>query len=300
MPARASRRLTPGEVVALVRRAQHGDRRARDRVVTEHMRLVRAVAARYRDLGLPVEDLAQEGAIGLLGAIAAFDPSHGAAFSTFAHLRVRNAVLRALTSAGRPLRLPKTIVERRHVLARASARLSAAGRRASPEALAAETGLDLDDVVEALGAPSAAASLDAPVRDGLTLAEVVPDGTAVDPQAELLADERRRLVSAAIDGLPARRKDVVRSYFGVACEPENLAEIGARLDVSQQRARAIRDDALHDLADELTGATQRGWGSPTRRRRPRKATVQPRGRAPGRSCERAEGGRDRADPLRER
>jgi RNA polymerase primary sigma factor len=116
MRSRAPRRLSPGEIVQLVRRAQEGDRRARDRVVADHMRLVRAVALRYRDLGLALDDLVQEGAIGLLSAIDAFDPRHGAAFSTFAHLRVRNAVLRALTSTGRSVRLPKTLVERRHAL----------------------------------------------------------------------------------------------------------------------------------------------------------------------------------------
>jgi RNA polymerase primary sigma factor len=248
---RAPRRLSPGETAQLVRRAQQGDRQARDRVVSDHMRLVRAVALRYRDLGLPVDDLVQEGAIGLLSAVEAFDPRRGAAFSTFAHLRVRNAVLRALTSNGRPVRLPKTLVERRHALTRADERLLAQGSPRSVEALADETGLSVDEVVEALTAPAATASLDAPVRDGLTLEDLVADPTAVDPEAELLADERHRVVAAALGRLSPRRQAVISRYFGLAGDGANLGEIGAELDISQQRARAIRDDALHDLASAL-------------------------------------------------
>ena len=251
---RASRLLSPGEVARLVRRAQDGDRRARDRIVADHMRLVRAVALRYRGLGLPVEDLVQEGAIGLLSAIEGFDARHGAAFSTFAHLRVRNAVLRALTKTGRPLRLPRTIVERRHVVSRAEERLSATGRRPSIDELSQETGLDVEDVVEVMTAPSGAASLDAPLREGLTLEDLVPDPSAADPEALLLAAERRRIVSAALERLSPRRRDVIRRYFGLAQDAENLGEIGAGLEVSQQRARTIRDDALRDLASELDGA----------------------------------------------
>jgi RNA polymerase primary sigma factor len=215
------------------------------------MRLVRAVAVRYRDLGLPFEDLVQEGAIGLLSAIDAFDARHGAAFSTFAHLRVRNAVMRALTTSGRPVRLPKLLVERRHLLSRADERLLAAGRRPSIEALSEETGLTVDEVVEALTAPAATASLDAPVRDGLTVEDLVADPSAVDPEAELFEDERHRAVSAALGHLSPRHQGVITRYFGLAGDEANLGQIGTELDVSAQRARAIRDDALHDLADEL-------------------------------------------------
>jgi RNA polymerase primary sigma factor len=248
------RRPSPGEIARLVARARRGDRRAREQVVSLHLRLVRAVAGRYRGLGLPYEDLVQEGAIGLLDAIDRFDARRGTSFSTYAHLRVRNAVTRAVTENGRALRLPKAVVERRRLLARAGERLGVDGHRPSVDELADVTGFGAHDVVDALAAPGRPASLDAPLPDGSTLEALVPDPCADDPEDRLLVDERRRLVDDAVARLAPRRRLVVRRYFGLAREPESLGEIAAELDVSSQRARAIRDDALDDLADELEDA----------------------------------------------
>ena len=84
----------------LLASAKAGDRRARQRLVELRMGLVRSVAYRYRDLGLPLDDLVQEGAIGLLDAVARFDSSRGASFATYARWCVR----RATTSLSCPVR----------------------------------------------------------------------------------------------------------------------------------------------------------------------------------------------------
>ena len=93
----------------LIERARSGDRDARRRLVDGHMGPVRSLARRYREMGLPVEDLEQEGAIGLLEAIEHFDPLRGASFSTYAYWRARRAMTHALTDHGRLLRLPKRV-----------------------------------------------------------------------------------------------------------------------------------------------------------------------------------------------
>jgi len=99
-----------GHSERLAARARKGDRIARTRLVEEHMGLVRSVAFRYGNLGLPVEDLVQEGAIGLLTAIDDYDPSRGAAFSTYAFWRVRAAVTHALTAQGQLIRVPRPVL----------------------------------------------------------------------------------------------------------------------------------------------------------------------------------------------
>ena len=91
----------------LLRAARRGDRGARARVVDCHLPLVRALAARYRDFGLPLDDLVQEGVIGLLDAIDHYDPSRGPAFEPYARFRVRRAIRNALTEQARLFRLPK-------------------------------------------------------------------------------------------------------------------------------------------------------------------------------------------------
>ena len=130
---------------SLLRAAQRGDRTARDELVTSNLGLVRSVAARYRDLGLPFDDLVQEGAIGLLDAIDHYDPGRGASFESYSRFRIRRAIRNALTDKARLIRLPKQVVERRRAIERAEARLTAAaaGRTPSPAEIASVTGLSV-------------------------------------------------------------------------------------------------------------------------------------------------------------
>ena len=105
---------------------------AREQLVASNLDLVRSIAAHYRDLGLPLEDLVQEGAIGLLDAIDHYDPDRGASFETYASFRIRRAVRNALTDKARLIRLPKQVVERRRAIERAEARLTAASGGRTP------------------------------------------------------------------------------------------------------------------------------------------------------------------------
>ena len=232
----------------LVMRAQRGDGDARRRLVEEHMGLVRSLARRYRGMGLPVEDLVQEGAIGLLEAIDHFDARNGASFPTYAYWRVRRTMTHALTEHGRLLRLPKRVLERRRAIADATAVLANTGRRPTASALAAETDLTADDVVAALAAPTTIASLDAPFDDGSTLEAALADPAATEPSAEAIAGSERARLLEAMRGLSARQREVVSAHFGLGCEPRTLGEIARELNVSPARVRAIENDALQRLA----------------------------------------------------
>lgn len=218
------------------------------------MGLVRSVAGRYRELGLPVEDLVQEGAIGLLEAIDRYDPANGAAFSTYAFWRVRQSITHALTDRGRLLRLPKDVLERRRALARAGSTLTSTGRRPTPRALAEATDLSLAEVADALDAPGTTASLDAPLADGRPLETALADPAASDPEATVLAELEREALERALDRLPPRQRAVIDAHFGLDGEPRTLAQVGAALHVSPARVRAIEREALHDLAVELEPA----------------------------------------------
>ena len=138
----------------LLRAAQRGDPRSRELLVQAHLGLVRSVASHYRELGLPLDDLIQEGSLGLLDAIDRYDPCHGATFETYARFRVRRAIRNALTDQARLIRLPKQVVERRRAISRAEARLAteASGRAPTPAQLAVDTGLSVAAVVDARAA----------------------------------------------------------------------------------------------------------------------------------------------------
>ena len=244
----------------LLRAAQRGDRRSREQVVTAYLGLVRSVASRYRDLGLPFDDLVQEGSVGLLEAIDRFDPSRGATFDAYARFRIRRAIRNALTDQSRLIRLPKQVVQRRRAIGAAEARLAAeaAGRPATPVQLAAATGLSVDAVENARSAGLAPISLDERLLpDGSSLENVIADSTAADPELSALEHEQAELLKAALDELPNRQRYILDHRWGISGEPVTIADLAAELDLSPRRTQTIGRDALYELKAALGPATAR-------------------------------------------
>jgi RNA polymerase sigma factor (sigma-70 family) len=229
--------------------AKEGDRRARDHVVLENLGLVRAIAARYRDLGLPFEDLVQEGTVGLLQAIDDYRPERAVAFSTYAFWHIRRAITRALTNEGRLVRLPRQVIERRRAVLRAWSALAAGnGHAPSPAEIAAATGLPLPSVEELLALPAPLVSLDEPVGDtGLTMAELLADVSAADPEAEAVAHERGQVLAEALSHLSERKRAVIAAHFGLDGPSQSLQEVGHELRLSAQRTRELEQEALFEL-----------------------------------------------------
>ena len=240
----------------LVRAAARGDRGAHERLAAEYLPTVRSIAHRYRDLGLPLDDLVQEGSLGLIDAIERFDRGRSDDFGVYARWRIRRAILNALTEQGRLVRLPKRIVEYRRALAHLDEEaMKTNGHAASAEDLAAATGLSIAAVSDARGVPFATVSIDRPASidggDGTTLGSMLPDLGACDPEHEAVEHETALLVDGAVERLPARQRDVVSRHFGIGGSPESLVAIGNELHISAQRARAIERSAFSRLADEL-------------------------------------------------
>jgi RNA polymerase sigma factor (sigma-70 family) len=248
--ARRSPRLSDERELLLAAKAR--DRAARQRLVELHAGLVRSVASHYRDLGLPIEDLVQEGSIGLLEAIERFDAARGASFSTYARWCVRRAITRALTDNSRLVRLPKGVVERNRAVAQTRSSLRARlGHDPTAEEIAAAAGLPLAAVTDAMVALSIA-SLDEPVTpDGSPLEQLVADPSAAQPETTALAHERELAVAKAVAKLPPRQRRVIEAYFGLGGEQRSLVELAEELALSPQRARALEHDALHRLWGEL-------------------------------------------------
>ena len=132
-------RLTPEERVALVLRAQSGNRAAKDRLVRASRRTVRAIARRYKGRGLPFEDLVDEGLLGVLRAIPLYDPGRGIDFMNFAAWRIRSAIGHGLNDESRTVRLPGYLAEKVPRVQRAIAALrQRLGRDPTPEEVSGE------------------------------------------------------------------------------------------------------------------------------------------------------------------
>jgi len=250
--AEESTMLQPEEAHA-VDAATRGTDRARERLVAEYLPVVRAIALRYRAFGLPVDDLVQEGSLGLLEAVDHFDPARGSDFEAYARFRIRRAIRNALTDQSRLIRLPKQVVERRRAIEQAGARIKCVtGHDPTPAEIAEATGLTAAVVIATRNAGTPPVSLDQPVLDdGSPLEALIVDASAPDPEAETVAHEQEQEIDKAVATLPERQREILSRHFGLGRDVEQIADVAAEFHVSQQRARAIERGALYALRDRL-------------------------------------------------
>jgi RNA polymerase primary sigma factor len=223
---------------------------ARHRFVRANLRLVIWVARRYRNAGLPLGDLVQEGNLGLMRAVETFDHRKGFTFSTYATWWIRQRIGRALADTSRTIRVPGHVAEALSVLGRVSSELlESLGREPTPDELALASGFPIERVRQCLRAEPDLISLSAGVGDdGTELGELLPDMTATAPEdAAMLAMESTAL-RASLSRLREREREVIELRYGfVDGSPRTLEEVGRRFAVTRERARQIEAKALTKL-----------------------------------------------------
>ena len=244
--------LTPDQEMSLARRIERGDLAAKDHMIEANLRLVVHVAKRYQreDSSLTMQDLIQEGTIGLVRAVEKFDYRRGFRFSTYATLWIRQAIGRALADKGRLVRLPIPVADRVRKLEIAERTLATRlGGTPRDDELAAELGWELEEVERLRGAGRRPASLDAHVtEDGdADLGDLLPS-TAPSPEDEALAAAERTGLLAALDHLRPNERRVLQLRYGLGNdEPLTAAETARALGVKPHQVRQVEDRALRAL-----------------------------------------------------
>lgn len=249
--ARAHTLLTADEEIELAKRIERGDLAAKERMINANLRLVVSQARRYQGHGLPMEDLVQEGMLGLIRAVEKFDWRRGFKFSTYGTLWIRQALQRGLQNHGRTIRLPVHVAQRQTKVRKIEGELSLKlGREPTDAEIAEEAKLDVEEVAELRELTRGLTSLDQPVgEDGETAFGDLLASDRPQPVEEVEEAERVGLISDAVDELPDLERDVIRLRFGLAgTEPLNLRQTGIELGITLGKARELEQQGLSRLA----------------------------------------------------
>ena len=219
--------------------------------IEDHLDRVLPLAWEYRHLGVPLEDLEAEGALGLLEAAARFDPSRGVRFLSYAVWWIRKRMVEAISRQSLLVRLPRGAVERLRRVRRSERELTASlGRPPTCEELARATGLREREVDLVLLSARKEVSLEEPVGRDRTrsLEEILADPRDPGPESALAQASGSSEVQRLLHQLPARPRTVLVLRFGLEGDPElTLADIGERLGVTRERVRQLERKGLELL-----------------------------------------------------
>ena len=244
--------LSREEEIALAKRIEQADESARSELIQANLRLVVSVAAKYQGHNVPLEDLIQEGNIGLMRAVNKFDYRKGFKFSTYAIWWIRQAIMRMLDNCSRSVRLPSYIVAKINKIDSTYAHLSQDLQR-EPTVKELSESLELTDkqVEEILALNAEILSLELPLTDekgANSLGDLIEDSEANPEFGSISELIEQDLVNSLLGKLKAREREVIRMRFGLEDgEERTLREIGEKLNVTRERIRQLETEAIRRL-----------------------------------------------------
>ncbi|MDW3196331.1 MAG: RNA polymerase sigma factor RpoD/SigA [Cytophagales bacterium] len=246
--------ITPDEEVELAKRIREGDELALEKLVKANLRFVVSVAKQYQNRSLPLNDLINEGNLGLIKAAKKFDETKGFKFISYAVWWIRQSIMQALAEQSRIVRLPMNKSGAINQIRRAYAELEQQFEREPTEEELAEI-LDMkpNEVRNTLGAEVKQMSMDAPFGEDESgsLLDVLENETTGPTDASLVFNDSLKVETMrALSTLTAREREVIMMSFGIGHDnPYTLEEIGDAMGLTRERVRQIREKALQKLRE---------------------------------------------------
>jgi RNA polymerase primary sigma factor len=259
--------LSAGEERDLAERVAQGDPSAREHMVKANLRLVVNIARGYLGKGLCLEDLIEEGNLGLMRAVEGFDGMMDTRFSTYASYWIKQSIRRAVMNNGKPIRLPAYMVSLLAKWKRVTTGLTERlGRTPTPEEVGRALRLSkkkVGIVAKAIKVNNLTPHVEGVDDDGIALDDVLTDDRSKAPDDLLIEADDLERIFEHLEQLDEREATVVRMRFGLdPYSPMTLREVGENLGLTRERVRQLENQALIKLMTALGGETKpESWAS---------------------------------------
>ena len=235
----------------LFERLRNGDKKARDEIVERNTGLVINIAVNFsKAYGVELDDLIQEGFIGLLAAIEGFDHTKGYRFSTYAVFFIKQKIQRYIWGRSRTIHLPIKTYQKLNQVLLAQLKLEQVKGETFPEEIAEETGMKTEEVVHLLNLKKPAVSLNRQLNEDYDteLLDIILDEQSKDEiDRSYTLEELRRVLRECLKTLPEKERSVLEMRYGLNGKPMTLKQIAKILNISKQRAGQIEKRALQRL-----------------------------------------------------
>lgn len=243
--------LPSEQEVELAIKIKKDDKEALDSLVRANLRFVVSVAKEYQNQGLPMEDLINEGNLGLIKAATRFDETRGFKFISYAVWWIRQSILQALAEQSRIVRLPLNRVGAINKIGKVLENLGQEFERdPSLEELAEHMDMSSSELADTLKTSSRHLSLDAPFQqgDGNSLMDILQNDQLPSPDTDLMDESLRDEIEKVLHTLTNREARIIKLYFGIKQDrPLTLEEIGEIFHLTRERVRQIKEKALRKL-----------------------------------------------------